>query len=105
MWTTCAPFPTGGRSGCGAACRICPRNGSKPHSRVSRATSWCSDLRISVRHSTIYRYEDEVHPEPHTFRLRPRNDGTQHLLSYELEICPAPAGSAECLDQDGNVVR
>jgi transglutaminase-like putative cysteine protease len=62
-------------------------------------------LRISVRHSTIYRYEDEVHPEPHTFRLRPRNDGTQHLLSYELEICPAPAGSAECLDQDGNVVR
>jgi len=62
-------------------------------------------MRISVRHATIYRYEDAVHPEPHTFRLRPREDGTQRLLHYELEISPAPAGSAECLDQDGNVVR
>jgi len=62
-------------------------------------------LRISVRHSTIYRYEGAVHPEPHTFRLRPRQDGTQRLSSYDLSICPAPAGGSECLDQDGNVVR
>ena len=30
--TTCARFPTGGRTACGAACRICRRNGSMPRS-------------------------------------------------------------------------
>jgi transglutaminase-like putative cysteine protease len=45
-----------------------------------------------------------VYPEPHTFRLRPREDGAQHLLRYALEISPDPAGRTECLDQDGNVV-
>jgi len=44
-----------------------------------------------------------VHLEPQTFRMRPREDGAQRLLRYELEISPAPAGKAECLDQDGNV--
>ncbi|HYW44923.1 MAG TPA: transglutaminase family protein [Bryobacteraceae bacterium] len=61
-------------------------------------------MRISVNHSTVYQYEDTVHPEPHTFRLRPREDGAQRLLKYGLEISPAPAGRTECLDQDGNVV-
>jgi transglutaminase-like putative cysteine protease len=45
-----------------------------------------------------------VYHEPHTFRLRPREDGAQHLVRYHLEISPPPAGRTECLDQDGNVV-
>jgi len=61
-------------------------------------------MRIAVTHSTIYRYDAPVYQEPHTFRLRPREDGAQHLLSWALEIFPSPAGRAECLDQDGNVV-
>jgi len=61
-------------------------------------------MQISVVHSTVYRYEGAVFQEPHTFRLRPREDGAQHLLQYALEITPAPAGSTQCLDQDGNVV-
>jgi len=59
-------------------------------------------MRISVTHSTVYRYSSPVYPEPHVFRLRPRQDGTQRLLRYALEISPAPAGQTECLDQDGN---
>ena len=55
-------------------------------------------------HSTVYRYEKPVHPEPHTFRLRPREDAAQHLVRFALEISPSPAGMSECLDQDGNVV-
>ncbi len=61
-------------------------------------------MRISVIHSSVYRYESPIHPEPHTFRLRPRDDGIQRLLQYALQISPAPAGKSECLDQDGNAV-
>src|SRR5436309_15330758 len=61
-------------------------------------------MRISVLHSTEYRYDAPVFLEPHVFRMRPRQDGTQRLLSYQLQIAPQPAGIAECLDQDGNAV-
>src|SRR6476659_2599647 len=61
-------------------------------------------MRISVEHSTVYRYGAEVHQEPHTFRLTPRTDASQRLLRHDLEITPAPAGRSTCLDQDGNVV-
>lgn len=61
-------------------------------------------MRIAVTHSTVYRYDSPVYHEPHTFRLRPRDDGAQHLVRYDLEISPAPGGRTECLDQDGNVV-
>jgi transglutaminase-like putative cysteine protease len=61
-------------------------------------------VRVSVTHSTIYRYSAAVHLEPHTFRLRPREDGAQHVVSHMLAISPGPAVRSECLDQDGNVV-
>ena len=61
-------------------------------------------MRISAVHSTVYRYDSPVYQEPHTFRLRPRSDGSQTLLRYALEITPAPAGETACLDQDGNVI-
>jgi transglutaminase-like putative cysteine protease len=61
-------------------------------------------VRISVTHQTVYRYSIAVHLEPHTFRLRPRQDASQRLLQHALSISPAPAGQAECLDQDGNVI-
>ena len=61
-------------------------------------------MRISVLHSTVYRYDAPVVLEPHTFRLRPRADAAQHLLQFQLDLAPAPAGESWCLDQDGNVV-
>jgi transglutaminase-like putative cysteine protease len=63
-------------------------------------------MRIAVVHSTLYRYSSPVYLEPHTFRLRPREDTSQRLASWTLDIAPAPLGRTECLDQDGNnVVR
>ena len=60
-------------------------------------------MRISVVHSTVYRYDAPVVLEPHTFRLRPRSDAAQRLMQHALDISPAPAGRSWCLDQDGNV--
>jgi transglutaminase-like putative cysteine protease len=60
-------------------------------------------MKISVEHSTVYRYDNAVHLEPQTFRLRPRMTNTQRLHAFEIQITPAPTGSTECLDQDGNL--
>ena len=60
-------------------------------------------MKISVEHSTVYRYDSAVHLEPQTFRLRPRMTNTQRLTDFEIQITPAPKGSTECLDQDGNL--
>lgn len=60
-------------------------------------------MNIIVEHSTAYRYDVPVFLEPHIFRLRPRTNGEQRLLDYNIEITPAPAGTTECLDQDGNL--
>lgn len=59
-------------------------------------------MRVSVAHTTVYRYSTPVFLEPHVLRLRPRQDGTQWLRSYTLKITPTPAGLTETLDQDGN---
>lgn len=61
-------------------------------------------MRISLVHATTYRYTSQVYLEPQTIRLRPREDGTQRLLEFSLDIDPAPAGRSQLLDQDGNVI-
>jgi transglutaminase-like putative cysteine protease len=60
-------------------------------------------MKITVTHSTVYRYDFPVYLEPHIFRLRPRMSSTQRLLAFDIQIAPAPAGTTECLDQDGNL--
>jgi transglutaminase-like putative cysteine protease len=60
-------------------------------------------MKITVRHSTMYRYDFPVLLEPHIFRLRPRTNSAQRLLAFDIEIAPTPAGTTECLDQDGNL--
>jgi transglutaminase-like putative cysteine protease len=60
-------------------------------------------MRISVTHSTRYRYDFPVILEPHILRLRPRMTNAQRLTAFDLQIAPAPAGTTECLDQDGNL--
>jgi len=61
-------------------------------------------MHFNVNHSTTYRYSAPVMLDPHVFRLRPRADGTQRLIAYDLRIDPAPAGRSECLDAEGNAV-
>lgn len=60
-------------------------------------------MKITVTHSTAYRYDFPVYLEPHIFRLRPRMTNEQRLIAFDLQITPGPAGSTDCLDQDGNL--
>ena len=61
-------------------------------------------MRISVIHTTVFRYDAPVALEPHVLRLRPREDGTQRLIAYHLEILPVPVGRSTCIDPNGNSV-
>lgn len=56
-----------------------------------------------MEHSTVYRYDFPVYLEPHILRLQPRMSSAQRLLAFDLQISPVPAGTTECLDQDGNL--
>jgi transglutaminase-like putative cysteine protease len=60
-------------------------------------------MKINVTHSTVYRYDFPVYLEPHIFRLRPRENSAQRLIAFDLQIAPTPAGTTECLDQDGTL--
>jgi transglutaminase-like putative cysteine protease len=60
-------------------------------------------MKITATHSTVYRYDFPVFLEPHIFRLRPRMSSAQRLLAFDVQISPTPAGTTECLDQDGNL--
>jgi transglutaminase-like putative cysteine protease len=60
-------------------------------------------MKINVTHTTVYRYDLPVILEPHIFRLRPRENSAQRLLAFDLQIAPLPAGTTECLDQDGTL--
>jgi transglutaminase-like putative cysteine protease len=60
-------------------------------------------MKIAVTHRTTYHYDFQVFLEPHIFRLRPRANSAQRLLAFDIEITPIPAGTTECLDQDGNL--
>ena len=60
-------------------------------------------MRVTVEHSTVYRYDTSVFLEPHVFRLTPRTDASQRLVSSFLRILPVPTGMNQFLDQDGNL--
>ncbi len=61
-------------------------------------------MKISVAHTTVYRYDRAVDLGPHVVRLRPRDDGAQKLVCYDLGIHPEPGMRTESADQDNNVV-
>jgi transglutaminase-like putative cysteine protease len=57
-----------------------------------------------VTHATRYAYSKRVHLEPHVLRVRPRANGTQRLIRFDLQIEPKPLGATDCLDLEGNSV-
>lgn len=59
---------------------------------------------FSIDHLLRYRYSRHVFLEPHVIRLRPRASLYQRPERFELDLSPAPAGSTELEDEEGNLV-
>lgn len=59
---------------------------------------------FEVAHLTRFSYERPVRLEPLTVRLRPRSDLFQRLISFDLVVDPAPEGSTDLMDVEGNAV-
>ena len=59
---------------------------------------------FTIRHHTRYRYSKPVHLGPQKLRFRPRDDGSQEIVEYRLELTPNPAGLDDHLDLEGNRV-
>ncbi|MBN9205298.1 transglutaminase family protein [Methylibium petroleiphilum] len=59
-------------------------------------------VELEVVHVTEYRYSSPVELAQHIAVLRPRDDATQQLLGFEMEIEPAPAQQHDDRDVYGN---
>lgn len=59
-------------------------------------------MRFVARHTTQYHFSRPVFLEPHFIRLTPRQDLTQRLVAFNLDIDPLPAGRFDGLDEEGN---
>jgi transglutaminase-like putative cysteine protease len=59
---------------------------------------------FEITHRTTYTYNRPVFLEAHCLRLRPRCDGQQNLTYFDSKVVPAPLGSSDGIDLDGNVI-
>jgi transglutaminase-like putative cysteine protease len=59
---------------------------------------------FTIDHTTEYRFTRPVFLEPHQLRFCPRSDAAQRLVRFDLQINPAPAGTTQALDAEGNLV-
>jgi transglutaminase-like putative cysteine protease len=59
---------------------------------------------FTIDHTTEYHFTRPVFFEPHHLRLCPRTDGSQRRVHFDLQIEPAPAGTTQSLDSQGNLV-
>lgn len=47
-------------------------------------------MKIKVKHTIEYSYSTPVYLENHYIKLKPKNDNTQNILKYEIDIAPEP---------------
>ena len=59
-------------------------------------------MKLSIRHELRFSYTKPVFLEPTLVRLRPRDDFSQKLERFDLEVDPQPAGRSDELDLLGN---
>ena len=62
-------------------------------------------MHYSITHTTLYTYSEPVQLGSHCIKLCPRNDGSQHLQHFNLEVYPTPQQVTNLLDPEGNVCQ
>ena len=61
-------------------------------------------MKFTIQHGTHYRYSHPVKLGPQDLRFYPRDDGSQRVISFQLDIAPVPLGRNDHLDLEGNRV-
>lgn len=59
---------------------------------------------FEINHLTRFNYDRPVVLEPLLVRLHPRSDIFQRQVSFQMVVDPAPGGTSELMDVEGNVV-
>ncbi len=59
-------------------------------------------MRLSIQHETRYDYQPAVETAQHIAHLQPRDTACQRVLSFELQLQPAPERVAHRVDAFGN---
>jgi transglutaminase-like putative cysteine protease len=59
-------------------------------------------VRYRVRHSTAYRYGDEILLAHHLLHLTPRPVANQRVVSFRMDVAPAPSVRTDHVDYFGN---
>jgi len=59
---------------------------------------------FTIQHSTHYRYSQPVKLGPQDLRFYPRDDGSQRVIGFQINIAPEPLGRNDHLDFEGNRV-
>lgn len=59
-------------------------------------------MHFRISHQLRYHYDRPVFFEPTLVRLCPRHDPVQHLLDFDVQLSPTPAGSTPILDIHDN---
>ncbi len=57
---------------------------------------------FEIKHQLKYTYSKEIFLEPNVVRLRPRDDFSQKLETFELTATPVPVGRSDSLDVFNN---
>lgn len=60
-------------------------------------------MRLNIRHTTTYYYDQPVLLGPHYFRLTPRADSYEALRGHAVRIVPQPVSLNASLESDGSV--
>lgn len=60
-------------------------------------------MQFSILHTSTYTFDAPVFIEPHVIRLRPREDPTQRIVQYALQIDPQPQFLSESVELEGHV--
>ncbi len=61
-------------------------------------------MKLKITHQIQYSYSREVFVEPTVLRLKPRDDFSQKLENFQINLNPAPSGQSEGLDLYNNPV-
>lgn len=61
-------------------------------------------MKYRIAHHVLHEYSKPVFLERHTFRFRPREDGTQRVTRFDLTINPKPSNASEGRDISDNSV-